>query len=200
MARVLVNRPAIGYILATACTTAVLFGFINSAQQLIGEHFGAQDAFGLVFGGIAISMAVANFGNARIVMRFGARRVSHAALFVYLVLGAVQLAFAWDGEESLWQFMPLMMATFAIMGFMTANFTAIAIQPFARTAGAAASVHAFLRMLLGAVLGASIGQAYDGTVRPLAGSMLLAGVCVLALVLFSERGRLFGRGSDRTAG
>jgi DHA1 family bicyclomycin/chloramphenicol resistance-like MFS transporter len=125
--------------------------------------------------------------------------VSHAALFVYLVLGAVQLAFAWDGEESLWQFMPLMMATFAIMGFMTANFTAIAIQPFARTAGAAASVHAFLRMLLGAVLGASIGQAYDGTVRPLAFSMLLAGVGVLALVLFSERGRLFGRVSNRTA-
>ena len=195
MGRVFVTRAAIGYILATACTTAVLFGFITSAQQLIGEHFGAQDAFGLVFGGIAISMAISNFGNARIVMRFGARRVSHAALFVYLALGATQLVFAWDGEESLWQFMPLMMATFAIMGFMTANFTAVAIQPFVRTAGAAASVHAFLRLLIGSVLGSAIGQAYDGAARPLAGAMLLAGFCVLALVLFSERGRLFGRGA-----
>jgi MFS transporter, DHA1 family, multidrug resistance protein len=193
MGRVFITRGAIGYILATACTTAVLFGFITSAQQLIGEHFGAHDAFGLVFGGIAISMALANFGNARIVMRFGARRVSHAALFVYLALGAAQLAFAWDGEESLWQFMPLMMATFAIMGFMTANFTAIAIQPFVRTAGAASSVHSFLRLLIGSVLGSAIGQAFDGTARPLAGAMLLAGFCVLALVLFSERGRLFGR-------
>ena len=193
MGRVFITRGAIGYILATACTTAVLFGFITSAQQLIGEHFGAYDAFGLVFGGIAISMALANFGNARIVMHFGARRVSHAALFVYLALGAAQLAFAWDGEESLWQFMPLMMATFAIMGFMTANFTAIAIQPFVRTAGAAASVHSFLRLLIGSVLGSAIGQAFDGTARPLAGAMLLAGFCVLALVLFSERGRLFGR-------
>ena len=195
MGRVFVTRAAIGYILATACTTAVLFGFITSAQQLIGEHFGARDAFGLVFGGIAISMAFSNFGNARIVMRFGARRVSHAALFVYLALGATQLLFAWDGEESLWQFMPLMMATFAIMGFMTANFTALAIQPFARTAGAASSVHAFLRLTIGALLGSAIGQAFDGTARPLAGAMLLAGLCVLALVLFSERGRLFGRGA-----
>ncbi len=193
MGRVLVTRPAIGYILATACTTAVLFGFLNCAQQLIGERFGAQSGFGLVFGGIALAMAVSNLGNARIVMHFGARRVSHAAIFVYLALGAAQLYFAMRGDESLWQFMPLMMATFAVMSFLSANFTAIAIQPFARTAGAAASVHAFLRMLIGAVLGASIGQAYDGTARPLAGAMLLAGFCVLALVLFSERGRLFGR-------
>ncbi len=193
MARVLVTREAIGYIFATACTTAVLFGFINSAQQLIGERFGAQSYFGLVFGGIAISMAVSNLGNARIVMRFGVKRVSHTALFVYLALGAAQVYFAMRGGETLWQFMPLMMATFAIMSFMTANFTAVAIQPFARMAGAAASVHAFLRMLIGAVLGASIGQAYDGTARPIAAAMLLAGLCVLGLVLFSERWRLFGR-------
>jgi DHA1 family bicyclomycin/chloramphenicol resistance-like MFS transporter len=193
MGRVFVTRPAIGYILATACTSAVLFGFINSAQQLIAEHFGAHGAFGFVFGGIALAMAVANFGNSRIVLKFGARRVSHAALFIYILLGATQLFFAWDGQEKLWQFMPLMMATFAVMGFMTANFTAIAIQPFARTAGAAASVHVFLRMLIGAALGAAIGQLYDGTAKPLAGAMLLAGFCVLALVLFSERARLFGR-------
>lgn len=193
MGRVFVTREAIGYILATACTSAVLFGFINSAQQLIGERFQAGHAFGLVFGAIAMTMAFANYGNSRIVMKFGARRVSHTGLFVYLSLGAAQLYFAWDGEETLWQFMPLMMATFGIMSFMTANFTAIAIQPFARTAGAAASVHVFLRMVIGAVLGAGIGQAYDGTARPLAGAMLLAGFCVLALVLFSERGKLFGR-------
>lgn len=193
MGRVFVTRAAIGYILATACTTAVLFGFINSSQQLIAERFGAHGAFAFVFGGIAMAMAVANFGNSRIVMRFGARKVSHSALFLYVLLGAVQLWFAWDGQEKLWQFMPLMMATFAVMGFMTANFTAIAIQPFARTAGAAASVQAFLRMLLGAALGAAIGQVYDGTARPFAAAMLLAGFCVLGLILFSERGRLFGR-------
>ena len=89
--------------------------------------------------------------------------------------------------------MTTLMETFAVRGFMTAKFTAIAIQPFARTAGAAASVHAFLRMLIGALLGAAIGQFYDGTAIPFAGAMLLAGLCVLALVLFSERGRLFGR-------
>jgi len=193
MGRVFVTRSAIGYILATACTSSVLFGFINSAQQLIAERFGAHGAFGFVFGGIAMAMAVANFGNSRIVMKFGSQRVSHTALFIYLALGAAQLFFAWGGQEKLWQFMPLMMATFAVMGFMTANFTAIAIQPFARTAGAAASVHAFLRMVIGALLGAAIGQVYDGTARPLAAAMLLAGFCVLGLVLFSERGRLFSR-------
>jgi MFS transporter, DHA1 family, multidrug resistance protein len=87
----------------------------------------------------------------------------------------------------------LMGATMCLMGFITSNFGAIALQPFARTAGAAASVMTFLRMVIGSMAGAMIGLAYDGTARPLALTMLLGGLIALALVLFSERGRLFRR-------
>ena len=54
---------------------------------------------------------------------------------------------------------------------------------------------------LRAILGASIGQAYDGTARPLAIALVIAGVLALALVLFSERGvlfrRVYPRGTER---
>ena len=196
MARVLVTRESIGYILCTSCTSAILFGFLNTSQQLIAEHFRAGNAFALVFGTIVAAMALANFFNARIVMRYGARRVSHVALFVYLALGAAQVIIAAMPGQALWQFIVLMAGTFALMGFLSANFNAIALQPFARTAGAAASVQTFLRMMLGAIFGALIGQAYDGTALPLALAMLIAGLASLALVLFSERGRLFRRAGD----
>ena len=52
---------------------------------------------------------------------------------------------------------------------------------------------AFSRMLLGSTLGTLIGQAYDGTARPLLAAMTAAGVIALALVLYSERGVLFRR-------
>jgi DHA1 family bicyclomycin/chloramphenicol resistance-like MFS transporter len=51
----------------------------------------------------------------------------------------------------------------------------------------------FLRSVLSALLGAAIGQAYDGSARPLALALLTGGVLALALVMFSERGRLFRR-------
>ena len=41
-------------------------------------------------------------------------------------------------------------------------------------------------------LGGAIGYAYDGTARPLALALLASGLACLALVLWSEKGRLFG--------
>ena len=41
-------------------------------------------------------------------------------------------------------------------------------------------------------LGGAIGYAFDGTARPLALSLLAAGIVCLLLVLFSEKGKLFG--------
>lgn len=80
-----------------------------------------------------------------------------------------------------------------LMGFIGANFGSIALQPFARIAGAASSFQAFLRMALGSLLGGLIGQAYDGSARPLAAALLASGLAALALVLFSEKGVLFRR-------
>ena len=45
---------------------------------------------------------------------------------------------------------------------------------------------------LGYLLGGAIGYAYDGTARPLALALLASGLACLALVLWSEKGRLFG--------
>lgn len=185
-------RETIGYTLGSALVFGGLFGFINSSQQLIGESFGAGDRFPLIFAICAGCMALANWSNSRIVERFGARRVSHAALFVFIAVAAAQLWFASQPDESLWTFVPLMAANMSLLGFIGANFGSIALQPFRHIAGAASSAQGFLRMTSGAALGAYIGYAYDGTARPLALALLITAVLSLAFVLFSERGELFG--------
>ena len=80
-----------------------------------------------------------------------------------------------------------------LIAFMGANFTSIALQPFGRTAGAAASVQMFVRSTLSSLLGIAIGQAYDGSARPISLALLAGGLIALGLVLFSENGRLFRR-------
>ena len=187
------ERSAIGYVLGGALLTGGLFGYINSAQQLIGEHFGAGDTFPLLFAVMAGGIAMANLTNSRIVERFGARRVSHCALLVFIAVGALQVWQSHRGHETLWQFIPLMTLNCAMIGFTGANFGSIALQPFARIAGAAASLQAFLRMACGSALGALVGQAYDGTARPLSWALMGCGLAALGLVLYSEHGRLFRR-------
>lgn len=193
MAATFTNRTSLGYILASACPLGLIWGWVQCCEQLLGEHFGAGDRFPYFFGGMALFMACGNFTNARIVERFGARRVAHTALLVYIGVSALQVYLAHLPHESLWQFVPVMALNMMLSGFMSANFSSIALQPFARTAGAASSVQSFVRLVLGTVIGLTVGQSYDQSARPLAYGLLLAGLTSLALILWSERGRLFRR-------
>lgn len=192
MGRSLSNRVSFGYVVGSALVFGSLFGFLNSSQQLISETFGAGDYFALIFGGSVVGMAVASFTNSRIVERFGARRVSHTALIGFLLVNLVQLYFA-GPDQKLWEFVPLLSLSMTLLGFVGSNFGSIAMQPFQEIAGAASSAHMSLRMITGAVLGAAIGRAYDGTAMPLAIAMLTCSIISIALVLFSERGKLFRR-------
>lgn len=192
MARALAMPSVAGYVIGSALVFGALFGFINSSQQLITHTFGAGDIFTYVFGICAGSMALASWSNSRIVERFGARRVSHTALFAFILVSAVQVMFAFQPEESLWHFVPLMAINMALLGFIGSNFGAIAMNPFFSIAGAASSAHGFVRMTTAALLGGGIGYAYDGTARPLALALLASGLTCLALVLWSEKGKLFG--------
>ncbi len=187
------NRAAMGYVLGGALLTGGLFGYLNSAQQLIGEHMGAGDWFPLLFAVMAGGIALANLTNTQIVEKYGARRVSHVALLAFIAISVLQVWFSHQEQETLWQFIPLMTLNCAMIGFTGANFGSIALQPFARIAGAASSLQAFLRMACGSALGLIVGQAYDGSARPLSWALLGCGLAALALVLYSERGRLFRR-------
>jgi DHA1 family bicyclomycin/chloramphenicol resistance-like MFS transporter len=193
MRTALLNRASFGYTMGTALLLGGVFGYVNSAEQLIGEHFRAGDWFPVVFGGTASVMAVSNIVNSRIVERFGARRVSHAGVIVFIVVSALQVWAAYYRDGHLAWFLPLMALNLGLLGFLGANFGSIAMQPFSHIAGAASSVQTFFRMFGAALVGLVIGQAYDGTARPFALALLIGSISALVLVAFSERGRLFSR-------
>jgi len=198
MGSAVMNRGTIGYVVGSALVFGSLFGFLNSSQQLISETFNAGNYFAVLFGGAVVGMVFANFTNSRIVEKFGARRVSHAALMGFIVVCVLQLWSANQTSQPLYQFIILMSMSMAMLGFIGANFSSIAMQPFFQIAGAASSAQTALRLSTGAILGAVIGGMYDGTSRPLAVSMLSCALLALAVILFSERGKLFGRPNAST--
>lgn len=193
MAAALFNRASIGYVLGTTLLIGSVFGYVNSAQQLLGEHFAVGEMFPVVFGGTAAMMAVSNIVNSRIVERFGARRVSHAGVIVFIFVSALQVWVSHQHPGELWYFLPLMATNLMLLGFLGANFGSIAMQPFAATAGAASSMQTFFRMFGAAVVGLIIGQAYDGTAQPFAHALLICSSLAFVFVLYSERGKLFRR-------
>ncbi|MBB5704997.1 multidrug effflux MFS transporter [Sphingopyxis panaciterrulae] len=187
------HRRAAGYMIASGLMQGALFGYLNSSEQIIAEVFDARALFPLIFACVAIGIAIANFSNARIVERFGARRVSQAAVFAFMVTALAQIVAALSGVETLTMFTLLMMVNVGLIGFIGGNFGSIAMEDFGHMAGVASSYQSFAKTLLAAVVGALIGQQYDGTTLPLAYAFMICAVTGLLLVLWAERGRLFTR-------
>ena len=191
--KVVINRNATGYMLGAGIVQGALFGYLNSSQQLFDKVFNAKEFFTIGFAIVAIGIAVSNFANARIVERFGARRVSQTALISFILLGALQMAAAYFAPTSLPIFLCLLTANMAMIGFIGSNFSSIAMTPFGAVAGAASSFQTFARTIIAASIGAVIGQQFDGSVAPVAAGFMLCGIIALALVLWCENGKLFTR-------
>jgi len=190
---VAVNRGAFGYVVGSAMAQGALFGYLNASEQLFGETFNARDFFPIGFAIIAIGIAFANFTNSRIVEKFGARRVSQAAVFVFISMGILQFLAAVYFPNSLAIFIALLTVNMAMIGFIGPNFSSIAMQPFGTMAGAASSFQNTIRTLGGTFIGAAIGQHFDGSVAPVALGFCLCGTAALIFVFWGEKGRLFTR-------
>lgn len=187
------HRRAAGYMIASGTMQGALYGYLNSSEQIIAEVFDARAMFPLIFACVALGIAIANFSNAAIVERFGARRVSQTAVFAFMATSIAQIVAALSGAETLWMFTALMMVNIGLIGFIGSNFGSIAMEDFGHMAGIASSYQSFAKTLLAAVVGAVIGQQYDGSTLPLAYAFLVCAAIGLVLVLWAERGKLFTR-------
>jgi DHA1 family bicyclomycin/chloramphenicol resistance-like MFS transporter len=192
IAETVTTRQTLGYSLAVGCLLGSLMSYVTSAQQIFVEVYHLGDLFPLAFGVVAIGMAAASLLNSRIVVRVGMRRVSHTALLGFCVagLGLAGVAQAMTPPPLALYICLLGLALFCF-GLIMPNFNALAMEPMGRIAGTASSIIGALTTALGAVLGAWVGQHFDGTVGPLSNGFAIFAAAGLVIVLATERGRLF---------
>lgn len=187
-------RAALGYSTAFGLLFACIMSYVGSAQQIFaGEVYGLGALFPLAFGSIAAVMGIAGLVNSRLVRRHGMRRISHTALLCFLGLSVIQcaLALAFGGRPPLIAFGLVLGASQFMSSLAMPNFNAMAMEPLGRIAGTASSFIGFYTTLIGAVLGLVVGQSFDGSVLPLGIGYLCLSVLATAVVLWTERGRLF---------
>ncbi|NNC72552.1 MAG: multidrug effflux MFS transporter [Sphingomonadaceae bacterium] len=189
--RTLTERKSLGYTLAGGMLSGALFGFINSIQQIVYDTFERPNMLVATFAVIAGTMSLAALINSRIVLRLGTRKVSHSALFVFIGFAAAASLVAYGGNSSLWLFIALLTGSMGAFGLCGANFSAMAMEDMGAIAGTASSVQGAITVVMGAVIGGTIGQFYDGTTVPISLGFLVCGLVSLGIVLLTERGRLF---------
>jgi DHA1 family bicyclomycin/chloramphenicol resistance-like MFS transporter len=197
---VLTTRIAVGYTLATAVLMGGLFGFVNSAQQVFIDAFHAGRLFTPVFAIIASFIAISSLLNARLVGRLGMHLLSHGAMIAYIVCAVVHAAIALGGRETLPIFTIMLGIQMFCFGLVASNFGALAMDPLGRLAGAASSVQGFVTTVGGALCGFWVGQSFNGTAVPLTLGYAGFGVGAFAIVLVTEKFRLFVSSEPGKAG
>ena len=187
------TRVSIGYATGIGLMMGCLMSYIGSAQQIFETeiyHLGAY--FPVVFGCIAAFMGAASFTNARLVRRWGMRRLSHIGICGFTLVAALQLAIAlaYGGRPPLLLYAGVFAANQFLFSLTMPNFNSMAMAPLGAIAGTASSFIGSYTTLLGALLGLVIGRSFNGTVIPLSAGYLGLGAACLVVVLWTEKGRL----------
>lgn len=178
------NHFSLAYILATSLLFGGLIGFLTSSQQIYVGVYKMGLWFPVFFAAGGALSAFGGFVNSQLVNTYGMRRISHAALWVFCAASAVMLLAGYEQMLPVWAFFALSAVQFFTFSMIMPNFGALAMQPLGEVAGTAASTQGFLQMVLGAGIGAFIGQMFNGTAVPLALGMLVLSLLALSLVSF----------------
>ncbi|TDR94796.1 multidrug effflux MFS transporter [Enterovirga rhinocerotis] len=194
MGTVATNRITVGYATAVGLMFGCVMAMVGSSQQIFTETFGLGHLFPLAFALVASAQGVAAIVNSALVGRFGMRRISHLSVVVLTTLGLLQLIFAWsfDGRPPLLLFGLILACSQFLLGLAFPNFNALAMEPLGRVAGTGSSLVGVYTTVMGSLCGLAIGAAFDGTVLPITAGYLALTIAALAVILVTERGRLFG--------
>ena len=177
-------RSTLGYVLSVGFIQGIFLGYLNSSQQIFQEQYALGELFPLFFATISLSLGMASFLNARLVMRYGMRKLVEWALGIAFGLAIIFLGISTvlAGQPPLWLLMAYLMASFFCTGILFGNLNALAMQPLGHLAGIGAAVIGSFSTLLSMLLGTLIGRSYNGTILPLVlGMTILSGITIFII-------------------
>lgn len=189
---VLTNRVTV----LTTITLTVLFGvflsYIASSELIFTQVFDRGPQFPLIFGSIALVMAVGMFTNSWLVGRFGLHALIRIMISGYLITSLVLVAVVAlaGGHPGFWAFVIALGSMVLFQSLLIPNLNTLAMAPMGAVAGIASAVIGTVSTGLAALIGAFVDQLFDGTVLPLSLAFAVGGVVAFLLTRASVGPRL----------
>jgi DHA1 family bicyclomycin/chloramphenicol resistance-like MFS transporter len=136
----------------------------------------SERGFGLLFASVMLGNITGAMLGSRLVQLWGIDRMIARASVVMLAAGLLLAGLAWARiAHPLAVVAPMFFYMGALMMTLP-QATAGGLTPFPDIAGAAASLLSFAQFVIASTTALAVGIAFDGTVRPMATAIALAGV------------------------
>lgn len=175
----------IAMIVQSLCMGA-LFSTLILVQPIYDVTFGRAESFPLWFGLVALISASGAAVNALLVVRIGMKTMvtTTLAMQAAMSLGIVVAELILPAGTALFALFVVFQTTlFFMAGTTLGNLQALAMEPLGHIAGLVASVMGGVSTIFGVMIGATAGQLFAGNIWPLSGTVVLACVTGLALML-----------------
>ena len=185
---ILSNRVFWSYSLCTMSAFAGLFAFLTGSPSVMISHLGLSPrSYGLIFAAVMVGHGGALVFGARLVRQFGLDRLLRMGMALAAVSGASMGGLGWAARGAEWDIVTSVLAITGPVFFYLIAFALIipqavagAMAPFARNAGAAASMMGFLQLGTAATTAALISFFSDGSQTAMTATIAIAGIVGLA--------------------
>ncbi len=177
------NRVALGATVALMSLQAAFSSYLASSERFIGDVYDRPGWFPFVFAGSAVGFGVVNLTVGSRVRDIGIRRVVIVGQTALVGLSAVLAGLTWaaDGVPAFAAFVVLLTLSLMALQSTVPSLNAASLEHAGAVAGTAAAVVASASTIVGAIGGAMIDRAFDGTVLPFTVALLIAGVIAAAV-------------------
>ena len=185
-AELLTDRVFMGYALATGLGGAAMFTYISASSFVLqsGYQISAQ-TFSMIFAANAAGIMLVSQVSARLVSRFGPRRLFTVGLVSTLV-GALLLTGAVLGHLGLAAVTPALFVVVASQGLVMPNGVALALAGYGSAAGSASAQFGVQQFLIGAAVGPVAGLAGASALAMAAIMVVVAGLGLLVFAVMTR--------------
>lgn len=183
------TRQTVLFTIASVMTYASFFPWLGSSPALIGDIYGRDSQFALVFGANAVLMALTILCVERLIRRYSTMPVLLAQSALLVVAAAIYVVWslAADGVPPFWSWFVMVSILTALNASSSPLLQSVAMQPMGALAGTAASVIGASVFLGGAILGSIVDAFIDTTVTPFGVGFLACGVVVVIALMLANR-------------
>ena len=187
---VLTTPGTVAYMVSITLSTSVFLSYLASSENLFDTVFGLGAWFPVIFGAMAVGLALGAILNGRIVERVGLDRMLLVTSGSFVVASVLMfgVALATDGVPEFAMFAPVILLALMAVQMTTINANTAAMIPLGRVAGSGAAILGMVPLVVGSILGSLIDRQFDGTVMPLSTAFLVA-----SLLAFVAMRRAFRR-------
>lgn len=171
-------------------TYVILFSFISTSPAVFIDYFGLNEIqFAILFGSLSLCFALGAPLNRRLLKQFSIQQISKGAVLLQIGSSTVLLISAVVAPTLLLVASMVGLAMLTV-GMVSANGTALALDPFPKSAGSAAALVGVFGMVVGAGVSSLLVVIHLPVVTELGSAMVFGAVGgVVMLPFISERRR-----------